>query len=106
MTEELETFEAPAGLSEIRFTTTVDVSCPSCDGRDEYEVAVGYNPQKLCATSGSLEELIEGYKHATILGEELAVKARDRVSDAIEPRSLQVNVKLLNAPFELEARVE
>jgi hypothetical protein len=37
VTENLETFEAPEGLSEIKFTTTVDVSCPYRDGRDGYE---------------------------------------------------------------------
>ena len=36
MLEELETFEAPTGLSEIRFTTAVDVSYTSRDGRDDY----------------------------------------------------------------------
>lgn len=74
MTKKLETFEAPEGLSEIKFATSVDVSCLYRDGRDEYEVTVGYSPSELCATGGSLERLIEGYKHATISGEELAIK--------------------------------
>lgn len=66
-TEVLETFEAPgARLSEIKFATSVDVSCPYRDGRDEYEVTIGYSPQGLCATGGSLEGLIEGYNHAII----------------------------------------
>jgi NADPH-dependent 7-cyano-7-deazaguanine reductase QueF len=104
VTENLETFEAPEGLSEIKFTTTVDVSYPYRDERDGYEVAVGYSPQKLCAVSGSLEELIETYKHTIISGEELAVRVGERVSDAIDLHSLRVEVKLLNAPFELQAR--
>ena len=82
------------------------MSCPYRDSRDEYEVAVGYSTHKLCAASGSLEELIEGYKHATISGEELAVRVRERVSDAIDPHSLRVDIRLLNAPFELRARAE
>lgn len=82
------------------------MSCPYRDVRDEYEVTIGYSPSGLCATGGSLEELIEDYKHATISGEELAVKVRDRLSEALHPRSLRVEVKLLNAPFELQARAE
>jgi hypothetical protein len=35
-----------------------------------------------------------GYKQAAISGEELAVKVRDQVSDALDLRSLPIDLKL------------
>jgi hypothetical protein len=44
--ETLETFEAPEGLSEVTFATKVDEGCPYREeGRDEYEVTIGYGPR-------------------------------------------------------------
>ncbi len=34
------------------------------------------------------------------------MRVRDEVGEAIDPRSLRVEVRLLNAPFQLQARAE
>jgi NADPH-dependent 7-cyano-7-deazaguanine reductase QueF len=105
--ETLETFEAPEGLSEVTFATKVDVGCPYRErGRDEYEVTIGYGPRTLCAAAGSLEEFVKGYENATVSGEELAAQIGDRVGEELDPRFVRVELRLLNAPFELNARAE
>jgi 7-cyano-7-deazaguanine reductase len=89
--EELDTFPAPEGISQVTMTSDeVTSSCPVTGQPDFYTVKIEYLPQYLCIESKSLKLYLWSFASRAVFAEKLAAEIRDRVVNDISPKSCRV----------------
>jgi len=89
--EELDTFPAPEGISQVTMTSDeVTSSCPVTGQPDFYTVRIEYLPQSLCIESKSLKLYLWSFASRAVFAEKLAAEIRDRVVNDISPQSCKV----------------
>jgi 7-cyano-7-deazaguanine reductase len=89
--EELDTFPAPEGISQVKMISDeVTSSCPVTGQPDLYTVRIEYLPQSLCIESKSLKLYLWSFASRAVFAEKLAAEIRDRVVNDISPRSCSV----------------
>lgn len=89
--EELDTFPAPEGVSEVTMTSDeVTSSCPITGQPDYYKVSIAYAPSGLCIESKSLKLYLWGFRSKAMFAEKIAAEICDRVVADVAPVSCRV----------------
>lgn len=89
--EELDSFEAPEGVTMVTLTSDeLASSCPITGQPDLYSVSIEYVPQKLCIESKSLKLYLWGFRDKAMFAEKIAAVICDRVVADIAPKSCRV----------------
>lgn len=89
--EELDTFPAPEGISQVTMTSDeVTSSCPVTGQPDFYSVKIEYVPQSLCIESKSLKLYLWSFATRAVFAEKMATEIRDRVVADISPETCKV----------------
>lgn len=92
--DELDTFEAPAGVSLVTMTSDeLTSSCPITGQPDLYTVSIEYAPDKLCIESKSLKLYLWGFREKSMFAEKIAAIICDDVVRFIAPRRCRVVTK-------------
>jgi 7-cyano-7-deazaguanine reductase len=90
----LETFPNP-GVSRVEMTSDeLTAVCPVTGQPDLYTAVIEYSPGPLCLESKSLKLYLARYRNEGAFCEELAVRIRNDVAEALELASEQVRVRL------------
>ena len=90
----LETFPAPEGCTEVRFTTDEFTSfCPVTGNPDFSTVEIHYGPAALCVESKSLKLYLWSYREERAFGETLAALMLADLCAALDPRWCRVVVR-------------
>ena len=85
--DELDTFPAPAGVSEVTMRSDeVTSSCPITGQPDYYTVTIDYEPDQLCIESKSLKLYLWGYRDKAMFAEAMTAEICNRVVKDIAPR--------------------
>jgi 7-cyano-7-deazaguanine reductase len=91
--DELDTFEAPGGLSRVIMSSDELTSlCPVTGQPDHYTVTIEYQPGQLCIESKSLKLYLWHFRDSKVFCEQLAVDIRKKVIEAIGPVSCRVTL--------------
>ncbi|MDQ8205181.1 preQ(1) synthase [Pelagicoccus sp. SDUM812003] len=89
--DELDTFDAPKGVSEVTMTSDeVMSSCPITGQPDLYTVSIEYVPHRLCIESKSLKLYLWGFREKSMFAEKMTAEICDRVVEDIQPKRCQV----------------
>jgi 7-cyano-7-deazaguanine reductase len=106
--EDLDTFAAPAGLSEVRMCSDeLTCNCPVTGQPDYYTLEISYRPDRLCIESKSLKLYLWHFRDQARFCEALAVDIRDRIMSAVAPRSCRVRLmQKARGGISIEARSE
>ncbi len=89
--EELDSFPAPKGISQVTMTSDeVTSSCPVTGQPDFYSVKIEYVPQSLCIESKSLKLYLWSFATRAVFAEKMATEIRDRVVKDISPETCKV----------------
>ncbi len=89
--EELDSFPAPEGISQVTMTSDeVTSSCPVTGQPDFYSVKIEYIPQSLCIESKSLKLYLWSFATRAVFAEKMATEIRDRVVKDISPETCKV----------------
>lgn len=89
--DELDTFEAPKGVSEVTMTSDeLTSSCPITGQPDYYTVSICYVPQAKCIESKSLKLYLWSFREKAMFAEKIAAEICDRVVKDIAPKSCRV----------------
>jgi 7-cyano-7-deazaguanine reductase len=91
--EHLETFPAPDGCVEVRFTCEeVTSMCPVTQQPDLSTVLIAYEPADRCVESKSLKLYLWSFRDAAVFAEQLAVDIATEVQRAARPVWVEVTV--------------
>ncbi|EDY80444.1 7-cyano-7-deazaguanine reductase [Verrucomicrobiia bacterium DG1235] len=89
--DELDTFEAPEGVTTVTMTSDeLTSSCPITGQPDFYNVSIEYAPKELCIESKSLKLFLWGFRDKAMFAEKIAAVICDRVVQDISPRRCRV----------------
>lgn len=81
--DHVETFEAPAGCTLVRFTTDELTSmCPITGQPDIYDLLIEYEPAGRCIESKSLKHYLWRFRDRAAFAEALVVEIADEVERA------------------------
>lgn len=84
--DELDTFEAPEGVSVVTMSSDeLTSSCPITGQPDYYTLSIEYVPNKLCIESKSLKLYLWGFREKAMFAEKIAAVICDRVVADIAP---------------------
>ncbi|MBC2605080.1 preQ(1) synthase [Pelagicoccus albus] len=85
--DDLDTFEAPDGVSIVKMTSDeLTSSCPITGQPDYYTVSIEYVPNQLCIESKSLKLYLWGFQKKAMFSEKIAAVICDRVVQDISPK--------------------
>ncbi len=88
---ELDSFEAPEGVSLVTMTSDeLTSSCPITGQPDLYTVSIEYVPDALCIESKSLKLFLWGFNEKAMFAEKIAAVICDRVVADISPKRCKV----------------
>ena len=88
---ELDTFEAPEGVSLVTMRSDeVTSSCPITGQPDFYVVSIQYEPARLCIESKSLKLYLWGFRDKAMFAEKMTAEICDRVVADVSPKSCRV----------------
>ena len=106
--EHLESFEAPAGCTQVRFTSDELTSvCPITGQPDFSSLELVYRPRERCVESKSLKHYLWGFRDKAAFAERLAVEIAEEVQRAVEPEWVKVVVSQhVRGGIALEATAE
>jgi 7-cyano-7-deazaguanine reductase len=106
--EHLETFDAPAHCTEVRFTTDELTSlCPITGQPDFSTLELIYKPAERCIESKSLKHYLWGFREKAAFAEALAVQIAEEVQRAAAPAWVKVVVhQHVRGGLELSATAE
>ena len=91
--DHVETFAAPAGCTEVVFSTDEVASlCPVTEQPDISSVRIAYVPGQRCIESKSLKLYLWGFRDRQVFAEALAVEIADEVWQTARPESVEVVV--------------
>ena len=89
----LETFDAPANCTRVRFTSDELTSlCPLTGQPDFNSVEIDYTPNQRCIESKSLKLYLWSFRDKGAFCEQLAADIAAEVNRAAEPRHVRVTV--------------
>lgn len=84
--DELDSFEAPEGVSVVRMhSDELTSSCPITGQPDLYTATIEYVPNQLCIESKSLKLYLWGFQSKAMFAEKIAAVICDRVVSDIAP---------------------
>jgi len=84
--KELETFPAPAHVTQVTFTSDELTSfCPVTGQPDFNTVQIEYGPDQKCVESKSLKLYLWTFREERIFGEGLASQIAQDIFDALQP---------------------
>ena len=87
----LECFPAPAGCTQVRFSTDELTSlCPVTGQPDFASVVIEYEPGPRCVESKSLKLYLWSFRDRAAFAEALAVEIAEEVARAADPRRVRV----------------
>ena len=90
--DELDTFEAPEGVSVVKMTSDeVMSSCPITGQPDLYTLSIEYVPNKLCIESKSLKLYLWGFRDKSMFAEKMTALICERVVKDIAPKRCEVH---------------
>lgn len=90
---ELECFEAPEHVTEVRFTSAELTSlCPVTGQPDFSTVEITYRPRKRCVESKSLKLYLWSFRDRAAFAEALAAEIAGEVQRAAEPVWVRVTI--------------
>lgn len=91
---ELDTFQAPAGVTDVTFTCSEVTSvCPVTSQPDFETVTITYVPDQLCIESKSLKLYLWQFREQGVFCETFAVTIRDAIVQAAHPTWVRVIVE-------------
>jgi 7-cyano-7-deazaguanine reductase len=91
----LETFANP-GIERVELTSDELTSvCPVTGQPDLYRITIACLPEKLCLESKSLKLYLSRFRNEGVFCEELAVRIRNDVAEALELSPGRVTVTLV-----------
>ena len=91
--DHLETFEAPAGCTRVRFSTDeLSSVCPLTGQPDISSLEIDYVPADRCIESKSLKRYLWSFRDRGIFAEGLAVEIADEVARATGASGVRVIV--------------
>lgn len=91
--DHVETFPAPAGCTQVVFSTDEVASlCPVTGQPDISSVRIEYVPAGRCIESKSLKLYLWGFRDREVFAEALAVEIADEVWQTASPASVHVTV--------------
>jgi 7-cyano-7-deazaguanine reductase len=91
--DHLECFDAPAGVTTVRFTTDEVMSlCPVTGQPDLSSLVIEYRPDDRCIESKSLKLYLWSFRDRKVFCEALAAEIAGEVMRAAEPHSVTVGV--------------
>ena len=91
--DHLECFEAPQGVSSVRFRTDEVVSvCPVTGQPDLSSIEIEYRPHERCIESKSLKLYLWSFRDRPVFCEGLAAEVADEVVRAADPHDVIVTV--------------
>lgn len=80
----LDTFPAPAGVTEVRLVTDeVTALCPVTGQPDWYTVEITYQPRGRCVESKSLKLYLQTYRNRGIFCEAFAAQVAQDLAEAL-----------------------
>ena len=89
--DELDTFPAPEGVSEVSMTSDeVTSSCPITGQPDHYTVKISYLPNEKCIESKSLKLYFWSFAKKAMFAEAMTAEICRRVVEDVEPFSCEV----------------
>ena len=89
--DELDSFEAPEGVSSVTMTSDeLTSSCPITGQPDYYSLSIEYTPAKLCIESKSLKLYLWRFREEAMFAEKIAAVICDRVVADIAPLRCKV----------------
>ena len=89
----VECFEAPAGVSLVRFSTDELASmCPVTRQPDLARVVIEYRPDRWCIESKSLKLYLWSFRDRTVFAEALAAEIADEVGSTASPHWVRVTL--------------
>jgi 7-cyano-7-deazaguanine reductase len=91
--DHLDTFDAPAGCTRVRFTTDeLSSVCPLTGQPDISSLEIDYVPADRCIESKSLKRYLWSFRDRGVFAEALAVEIADEVARATGANRLRVIV--------------
>jgi 7-cyano-7-deazaguanine reductase len=91
--EHVEVFPAPAGVTNVRFTTDELASmCPVTEQPDLARVTIDYVPDRSCIESKSLKLYLWGFRDRAVFAEALAAEIAGEVMQTAQPHAVTVTL--------------
>ncbi len=91
--DHVETFDAPAGCTRVRFTTDELLSvCPLTGQPDVSSLEIDYVPAGRCVESKSLKRYLWSFRDRGVFAEALAVEIADEIERATGASGVRVVV--------------
>ena len=89
----LETFDAPATCTRVRFTSDELTSlCPLTGQPDFNTIEIDYEPDQKCIESKSLKLYLWSFRDKAAFVEQLAAEIAREVQRAAQPRRVRVTI--------------
>ena len=89
--EHVEVFPAPAGVTNVRFTSEELASmCPVTEQPDLARVTIDYTPDQWCIESKSLKLYLWGFRERAVFAEALAAEIATEVMATAQPHAVTV----------------
>ena len=89
--EHVEVFPAPAGVTNVRFTSEELASmCPVTEQPDLARVTIDYVPDAWCIESKSLKLYLWGFRERAVFAEALAAEIATEVMTTARPHAVTV----------------
>ena len=91
---ELETFDAPPTVAEVRFVTEeLTALCPITSQPDLYTMTLQYVPKRLCLESKALKLYLHGYRDRGVFAEALAAQILADIVAVLNPVTAAVKLQ-------------
>ena len=91
--EHVEVFPAPAGVTNVRFTTDeLSSICPVTEQPDLARVTIDYVPDRWCIESKSLKLYLWGFRDRAVFAEALAAEIATEVMETAQPHAVTVTL--------------
>ena len=91
--EHVEVFPAPAGVTNVRFTTEELASmCPVTEQPDLARVTIDYVPDAWCIESKSLKLYLWGFRDRAVFAEALAAEIAREIMHTAQPHAVTVTL--------------
>lgn len=92
-TRRLETFPAPAGVTQVQIVTQeLTAFCPVTGQPDFYTLCLTYEPDQACLESKSLKLYVWSFREERMFAEALAAQVARDVWDACQPHFVRAEL--------------
>jgi 7-cyano-7-deazaguanine reductase len=91
--EHVEVFPAPAGVTNVRFTSEeLSSMCPVTEQPDLSRVTIDYQPDRWCIESKSLKLYLWGFRDRPVFAEALAGEIAAEIMQTAQPHAVTVTL--------------